>query len=174
MSIILTPTEAKRIKTHCNKIYSESRKSNIKDRKQDVSRSGKEINLQGMGAEYWLRKVHGLPFDFSDADYTPRTYLTDIDIILEGKRCEVKQTTYPSGCFFISSKDWYGKDRKLLADIYILVVGTFPDYTDDYYISKKHLIELNPTPTMHKRIGRVGYHVEQDDMYPTFEEVMNH
>lgn len=163
-----SPELVTQIRDMCNLIYSVNRKGNVKDRKQDSVRSGEEINLQGIGAEVWLRALHGLPLLLDDI--SPRSYKEDKDIILDGLHCEVKQTSYKTGAFFIKHKNWYGKERELLADVYILVVGSFPLYEYAKYIVRDNLLYQNPCgPTMHKRIGAVGFHVEQNCMHDTIK-----
>ena len=49
----LPDKKVKEIKDYCNTIYDRSRRLNIKDHIVDSKRSGKEINLQGMGGKVW-------------------------------------------------------------------------------------------------------------------------
>lgn len=173
---VFTPTMIQNIENHCNLIYSNSRKKNVKDRKKDTSRSGKEINLQGIGAEIWFKELHGIPYelllDVTAEDYVPRNYKNDIDVVVNGMVCEIKQTSYPTGCFFISHKNWHGKERELLADVYVLVIGSFPFYDKALYLTKDNLVYLNPEPRMHPRIGQRGYYAEQEDMHTTLEDAL--
>ena len=176
----LPDKKVKEIRDYCNTIYDTSRKMNVKDHIVDSKRDGKGINLQGMGAEIWYKEKYGIPYNLdATLDEGPRTYKKDLDCLRNGYRLELKQTTYHTGCFFIEALDHYGKTRKLIADMYVLVIGSFPKYYKDLYIgdislTKKffnkgsNLLE----PTMHPKIRKFGYHVEQDEMYEIFEEAL--
>ncbi|MEK9918217.1 MAG: hypothetical protein VW496_02385 [Pelagibacteraceae bacterium] len=173
--------DIKSITDFCNTIYNNNRKGNVKDRKKDSSRSGIDINLQGISAEIWFKERYSLPYtlDLDSPDTKNRNYLKDIDAEYSNLVFEIKQTKHDNGCFFISGRDWYGKERKLISDIYVLIVGEFPNnYKKCLFITKSKLIKLNSDaagnlqPSMHKRIGQYGYHVEQSDMYSTLTDCM--
>lgn len=162
------------IKKYCEAVYIESRKYSRVDRIQDKSRTGREINLQGIGAEFWFKNKYNIPFslEITDEAVKPRSYLKDVDVEYDDLVYELKQTSHKSGCLFINSLDWYGKERILLADVYVLVIGSFPDYKKDLFITKKKLKHINKKPRMHRKIGKVGYFAEQSDMYETLEEAL--
>ena len=176
----LPDKKVKEIKDYCNTIYDRSRTLQIKDHIVDRKRSGKEINLQGMGAEIWYKEKYGIPYNLdATLDKGPRTYKTDVDCLRNGFKLELKQTTYYNGCFFIEALDHYGKTRQLISDMYVLVIGKFPNYSKDLYIGDISLIkkffnrEANRLePTMHHKIRKFGFHMEQDEMYETFEEAL--
>ena len=177
----LPDKKVKEIRDYCNAIYDTSRKMNVKDHISDRKRSGKEINLQGMGAEIWYKEKYGIPYNLdATLDEGPRTYKKDLDCLRNGYRLELKQTTYHTGCFFIEALDHYGKTRKLIADMYVVVIGSFPNYYKDLYIGDISLTQkfFNKgsnllEPTRHPKIGKFGYHAEQDEMYETFEEALD-
>ena len=161
-------------KEYCDYLYESNRKFGIKDSIIDKNRSGKEINLQGLGAEVWYKKKYNIPFNLR-----PRSYKTDIDCIREGLNLELKQTSYFRGCLFLSATDHYSKPRKLLADMYVLIVGSFPNYEKDLHVSllsitKKFFVKESNMlkPTKHSRMKSVGYHMEQDEMHETFEKAL--
>ena len=177
----LKSKKVKEIESYCNLIYERNRKLNIKDHILDSNRTGKEINLQGLGAEIWYKEKYNIPYTLSEDEenFKPRTYKNDIDCIRNGYKLELKQTSYPSGCFFIASSDHYRKPRNLLSDVYVLIVGSFPDYERDLYIGLLSLTKKyynfktsNLVPTIHPKIGKLGYHMEQDEMYSTLEEAL--
>ena len=63
--------------------------------------------------------------------------------------------------------------------MYVLVVGSFPNYEKDLHISvlsitKKFFVKESNMlkPTKHSRMKSVGYHMEQDEMYETFEKAL--
>jgi hypothetical protein len=176
----LTDEKIKDIVKFCDAIYDRSRELQVKDYILDRSRTGKEINLQGMGAEIWYKEKHGLPYNLdATLDAGPRSYKKDVDCVRDGFKLEVKQTSYPTGCLFIASVDHYNRPRKLISDMYVLIIGNFPNYSNDLHISdvtltNKYFDKTSNTlcPTMHPKIGKFGYHVEQDEMYETFEEAV--
>lgn len=176
----LTPDKITEIQNYCNSIYDNSRKAQVKDHILDESRTGKEINLQGMGAEIWYKEKYNIPYNLNATlDEGPRTYKKDVDCIREGMHLEIKQTTYPTGCLFLNATDHYGRPRKLLADMHVLIIGKFPNYERDLYISNLSLLDkffnkkVNElTPTIHPKIGKFGYHMEQDELFDTFEEAI--
>ena len=63
--------------------------------------------------------------------------------------------------------------------MHVLIIGKFPNYEKDLYISNLSLLnkffnkKVNElTPTIHSKIGKFGYHMEQDEMFDTFEEAI--
>ncbi len=162
----------KTIEKYCNKIYANGRQQHIKDMVFDPHRTGKEVNLQGLGAEIWFKEKHNIPYTlFEDKEnFVPRSYKKDIDCMMEGIQLEIKQTSYPTGCLFLNEIDHYGKKRKMMSEMFVLIVGSFPDYSHELYLSKKELLDRFPEPTYHNRIRKRGYHSEQDKMYQTFKE----
>jgi len=176
----LTSDEVKKVELYCHAVYDYSRKVGSKQRKQDKNRSGREINLQGLAAEFWFKNKHKLPYslDITLDSVTPRSYKKDIDVKIDDLVLEIKQTGYDNGCLFMPDRDWYGKHRDLLANVYVLIVGCFPDYKKDLFITRDEFIKLNSNekdelnPRMHKRIGKVGYFSEQSDMHTTLEEAL--
>jgi len=176
----LSSDEVKKVEIYCHAVYDYSRKVGSVQRKQDVKRSGREINLQGLAAEFWFKNKYNLPYslDITMDSVKPRSYKKDIDVKIDDLVLEIKQTTYDRGCLFMPNIDWHGKHRDLLADVYVLVVGRFPDYNKDLFITRDKFIKLNSnkkdelTPRIHKRIGKVGYFCEQSDMYTTLEEAL--
>ena len=181
MNFQLDQQTVSKVKEYCDYLYESNRKFGVKDSIIDKNRSGKEINLQGLGAEVWYKKKYNIPFnlDATKENLRPRSYKTDIDCIREGLNLELKQTSYFSGCLFLPATDHYSKPRKLLADMYVLVVGSFPNYEKDLHISvlsitKKFFVKESNMlkPTKHSRMKSVGYHMEQDEMYETFEKAL--
>ena len=176
----LSPDEVKKIELYCHAVYYYSRQVGSKQRKQDRKRSGREINLQGLAAEFWFKNKYDIPYslDITMDAVTPRSYKQDIDVRIDDLILEIKQTAYNNGCLFMPNIDWYGKHRDLLADVYVLVVGHFPDYKKDLFITREEFTKLNSnekgelTPRIHNRIGKVGYFSEQSDMHTTLEEAM--
>mgnify|MGYP003653625324 CR=1 FL=1 len=177
----LPDTKVKEIQKYCNLIYDRSRKLNVKDNILDTNRTGKEINLQGMGAEIWYKEKHNIPYSLETIlEEGPRTYKKDIDCIREARKLEIKQTSYPTGCLFLAATDHYKRPRELISDMYVLIVGDFPNYTKDLHITYDELYSkfFNKTSnkieaTIHPKIGKFGYHVEQDEMYETMEEAIH-
>ena len=176
----LPDKKVKEIRDYCNAIYDTSRKMNVKDHIVDRKRDGKEINLQGMGAEIWYKEKYGIPYNLNATlDEGPRTYKKDIDCIRDDLKLEIKQTSYPTGCLFIAALDHYGKPRKLLSNVYVLIIGSFPNYMRDLHVTNLSLTNkfFDKTsnilaPTMHLKIGKFGYHLEQEEMFETFEEAL--
>ena len=176
----LSESKVNEILDYSNSIYDKARKLKVKDNILDKNRTGREINLQGMGAEVWYKEKYNLPYNLeATIDEGPRTYKTDVDCLRDGFKLELKQTTYYNGCFFIEALDHYGKTRQLISDMYVLVIGKFPNYSKDLYIGDISLIkkffnkEANRLePTMHHKIRKFGFHAEQDEMYETFEEAL--
>jgi len=163
-------------------VYNNNRRFKVKDNILDKNRTGKEINLQGLGAEIWFKEKYNIPYTlFEDEEnFIPRTYKKDIDCIFKNDlKLELKQTVYPNGCLFIPATDHWRKPRKLISDMYVLIVGSFPFYKKDLFISKLDLVNryLNHDTnrlctTSHPKIGKSGYHMEQDEMYNSFEEAL--
>jgi len=182
MAYQLSPRKVKKIKRYCDAVYDNNRKFKVRDNILDSNRTGKEINLQGLGAEIWFKEKYDIPYTlFEDEEnFIPRTYKKDIDCIFKnGLKLELKQTMYPKGCFFIAAIDHWHKPRKLISDMYVLIVGSFPFYKKDLFISKLDLVDKyldrntnRLCPTIHPKIGKAGYHMEQDEMYNSFEEAL--
>ena len=173
----LSENKVNEILEYTNSIYDKARKLNVKDNILDKKRTGREINLQGMGAEVWYKEKYNIPYNLeATIDEGPRTYKKDIDCLRNDLQLEIKQTSYPTGCLFISALDHYGKPRKLLSNVYVLIIGSFPNYTKDLHITNLSLTNkfFDKTsnllaPTMHPKIGKFGYHLEQEEMFETFE-----
>ena len=173
----LSESKVNEILDYSNSIYDKARKLNVKDNILDKKRTGREINLQGMGAEVWYKEKYNIPYNLkATLDEGPRTYKKDIDCIRDDLKLEIKQTSYPTGCLFIAALDHYGKPRKLLSNVYVLIIGSFPNYTKDLHITNLSLTNkfFDKTsnllaPTMHPKIGKFGYHLEQEEMFETFE-----
>ena len=176
----LSENKVNEILEYTNSIYDKARKLNVKDNILDKRRTGREINLQGMGAEVWYKEKYNIPYNLkATLDEGPRTYKKDIDCIRDDLKLEIKQTSYPTGCLFIAALDHYGKPRKLLSNVYVLIIGSFPNYTKDLHITNLSLTNkfFDKTsnllaPTMHPKIGKFGYHLEQEEMFETFEEAL--
>ena len=176
----LSENKVNEILEYTNSIYDKARKLNVKDNILDKKRTGREINLQGMGAEVWYKEKYNIPYNLeATIDEGPRTYKKDIDCLRNDLQLEIKQTSYPTGCLFISALDHYGKPRKLLSNVYVLIIGSFPNYTKDLHITNLSLTNkfFDKTsnllaPTMHPKIGKFGYHLEQEEMFETFEEAL--
>ena len=176
----LSESKVNEILDYSNSIYDKARKLNVKDNILDKRRTGREINLQGMGAEVWYKEKYNIPYNLkATLDEGPRTYKKDIDCIRDDLKLEIKQTSYPTGCLFIAALDHYGKPRKLLSNVYVLIIGSFPNYTKDLHITNLSLTNkfFDKTsnllaPTMHPKIGKFGYHLEQEEMFETFEEAL--
>tara|TARA_R110002126_G_scaffold1406_4_gene8098 strand:- start:3976 stop:4575 length:600 start_codon:yes stop_codon:yes gene_type:complete len=169
--------KANEIETFCTAIYNNSRKANTVDRRQDTSRTSVEVNLQGMAAEIWFKEKYSLPYtlDVNSPDTQTRSYTVDIDAQVDDLIFEIKQTAYDNGCLFVRHNNWVGKNKELKADVFVLIVGKFPNYDRNLFISREKFEYLNSvngklTHTIHKKIGKHGYHVEQEDMYPTLTE----
>ena len=56
----LKSKKIKEIESYCNLIYERNRKLNVKDHILDSNRTGKEINLQGLGAEIWYKEKYNI------------------------------------------------------------------------------------------------------------------
>ena len=176
----LSESKVNEILDYSNSIYDKARKLNVKDNILDKRRTGREINLQGMGAEVWYKEKYNIPYNLkATLDEGPRTYKKDIDCIRDDLKLEIKQTAYPTGCLFISALDHYGKPRKLLSNVYVLIIGSFPNYMRDLHVTNLSLTNkfFDKTsnilaPTMHPKIGKFGYHLEQEEMFETFEEAL--
>ena len=176
----LSESKVNEILDYSNSIYDKARKLNVKDNILDKKRTGREINLQGMGAEVWYKEKYNIPYNLkATLDEGPRTYKKDIDCIRDDLKLEIKQTAYATGCLFISALDHYGKPRKLLSNVYVLIIGSFPNYTRDLHVTNLSLTNkfFDKTsnilaPTMHPKIGKFGYHLEQEEMFETFEEAL--
>jgi len=164
----------------CNAIYDNSRKLGVDQDVQDKKRTGREVNLQGMAAEIWFKERYQIPYslEITEDAIKPRSYLEDIDVQYKDLIFEIKQTTYSNGCLFLRPSTPYHKERKILGDIYVLVVGSFPHYETCKFISREEFIFINSddegvlTKRMHKRIGKPGYFVEQDEMKNTLTEAV--
>ena len=175
-----TTKQIKDIEDFCHAIYNNSRKLGVDQDVQDKKRTGREINLQGMAAEFWFKERYQLPYSLKVTDdaVKPRSYLTDIDVAYEDLIFEIKQTAYDNGCLFLRPSTPYHSKRKILGDIYILVVGKFPNYHTCKFISQKEFIHNNSNSDgelkirIHKRIGKPGYFAEQDQMYDTLTEAV--
>ena len=176
----LSESKVNEILDYSNSIYDKARKLNVKDNILDKRRTGREINLQGMGAEVWYKEKYNIPYNLkATLDEGPRTYKKDIDCIRDDLKLEIKQTSYPTGCLFIAALDHYGKPRKLLSNVYVLIIGSFPNYMRDLHVTNLSLTNkfFDKTsnilaPTMHPKIGKFGYHLEQEEMFETFEEAL--
>ena len=176
----LSESKVNEILDYSNSIYDKARKLNVKDNILDKRRTGREINLQGMGAEIWYKEKYNIPYNLkATLDEGPRTYKKDIDCIRDDLKLEIKQTSYPTGCLFIAALDHYGKPRKLLSNVYVLIIGSFPNYMRDLHVTNLSLTNkfFDKTsnilaPTMHPKIGKFGYHLEQEEMFETFEEAL--
>ena len=176
----LSESKVNEILDYSNSIYDKARKLNVKDNILDKKRTGREINLQGMGAEVWYKEKYNIPYNLkATLDEGPRTYKKDIDCIRDDLKLEIKQTSYPTGCLFIAALDHYGKPRKLLSNVYVLIIGSFPNYMRDLHVTNLSLTNkfFDKTsnilaPTMHPKIGKFGYHLEQEEMFETFEEAL--
>ena len=105
----LSESKVNEILDYSNSIYDKARKLKVKDNILDKNRTGREINLQGMGAEVWYKEKYNLPYNLeATIDEGPRTYKKDIDCLRNDLQLEIKQTSYPTGCLFISALDHYG------------------------------------------------------------------
>ena len=168
--------QTKKIEDYCNAVFDGLRGTGAKQRVQDPNRNGREVNLQGMAAEIWFKEKHNIPYSLEpeDVDVAPRSYLHDVDVLIDGKVFELKQTSYDTGCLFLNHIDWYGKPKKLIADIYVLVIGKFPNYDRELYITREESILINPEARMHKLIGKVGLFAEQSDMHSTLKEALDY
>jgi len=174
LSDMFNDSEAKEIENYCNAVFDGLRKANAIERVQSPYMDGRQVNLQGLAAEIWFKKKHKIPYDLSIIDDKPRSYLNDIDVKVNGKIFELKQTAYENGCLFLRHVDWYGKPMKFIADVYVLIIGSFPNYKNDLFITREEFVSLNQKPRMHKRIGKYGFFVEQSDMHETIEEAMQY
>ena len=176
----LSESKVNEILDYSNSINDKDRKLNVKYNILDKRRTGREINLQGMGAEVWYKEKYNIPYNLkATLDEGPRTYKKDIDCIRDDLKLEIKQTSYPTGCLFIAALDHYGKPRKLLSNVYVLIIGSFPNYMRDLHVTNLSLTNkfFDKTsnilaPTMHPKIGKFGYHLEQEEMFETFEEAL--
>ena len=174
--VLFDKKQTKKIEDYCNAVFDGLRGTGAKQRVQDPNRNGREVNLQGMAAEIWFKEKHNIPYslELDNVDVAPRSYLHDVDVLIDGKVFELKQTSYDTGCLFLNHIDWYGKPKKLIADVYVLVIGKFPNYNRELYITREEFILINPEPRMHKRIGKIGLFAEQSDMHSTLKEALNY
>ena len=95
----------KTIEKYCDKIYSNGRQQHIKDMVFDPNRTGKEVNLQGLGAEIWFKEKHNIPYtlfedkenfmvlnfiDSTDKDKLMKELLDFLDIKIMSSSPEIK------------------------------------------------------------------------------------
>tara|TARA_R110000744_G_scaffold23769_3_gene60078 strand:+ start:648 stop:1262 length:615 start_codon:yes stop_codon:yes gene_type:complete len=79
--------------------------------------SSEFTEIQGVGGELAAAKKLNVYPDFNDG---PGKY----DLLWAGKTVEVKTTSYPNGGLEVPQKNVFF----VPADIYVLVIGTFPEY----------------------------------------------
>jgi hypothetical protein len=124
----LNPAEQKLAKYLAQARYEANRNANITDAKIGPQ-SNKETDLGGTGGEIAFCKIHNVYPDLSIGRRPP------YDAILPtGHTVDVKTTSYESGCLAVRIK---AKDDP--ADLYALMIGTFPEYRFVGWISKELL-----------------------------------
>lgn len=114
VTVMLTQSEAQVAKLIAQ-LRSESNRVNP-DLKRDPNQAGWYIDEQAMGAEMAVAKYLN---SWPDLDIGPHR---KFDLILRGRKVEVKHTTLCGGRLLVKESD-YG------ADFYVLVVGAIPAYT---------------------------------------------
>lgn len=175
---ILTKPIQTKIKSLCKKLWDVNRAAKIIDQKKDQRRTSTEVNLDGKGAEYWFKGKYNIPFDLDDDLSNPsatrqRTYKADIDVVINNKTIEIKNTRWKTGCLFIPGSTHYGKPRELIRDIYVLVIGGFPDYNKAFFITREELLKINDhKPRMNWKIGSNGYYADQHELHATLEDAL--
>jgi hypothetical protein len=125
-----------------------SERSGFIDKKMDT-RSAKEIQRQGFGAELAVCKLLGVYPDLSP-------HYSDYDFTWNGKTVDVKSRRPDNAALIIP-----GHQKNKQKDLYILVTGEFPEYDVKAFVEKERVfLDKNI-----KQIwGKDKYIVEQDEM----------
>lgn len=96
-----------------------NREKKIYNRRMSTRDSDFEVDLQGIGAEMYFAKTFNLYPDFAVGHAPP------YDAILpDGRTIDIKATKWKNG--HLLAAPW--KKKKELPDVYVLIVGQFPEY----------------------------------------------
>ena len=119
-----------------------------------------DMNKNGFGAELSFCRMSNLPFD--DSTKEEENHFRKPDCILpNGWSVDVKNTTYTSGSLIT----WIGKEVAG-ANIYVLMVGSFPTFTFKGWATSEMLIKKENI----KNVGHGdGYWLSQKELIKDLE-----
>lgn len=152
MKVTLNNIEQRLAHSIAKERYNNNRKAGVVDVKVG-KQSNEEVDLYGMAGEIVVANVLNLYPDFTTQ---PRSGGYDL-LMHDGRRIDVKTTQYVTGRLITTMKKT-GED----VDIYILVIGTFPNFevkgwaTSEEMHDKSNIKDLGYGPT---------YVIEQDDLH---------
>jgi len=149
--IKLNSVEKDLIKSIAKQRYESNRGSGVKNAKIG-NQSNESTDIDGFGAELIVAKHLNL---YPDLSINPRSGGTDL-VSKKGKTIDVKQTQYKTGRLLATLKK---NSDDNCSDIFVLVIGTFPDYEIIGWCYKEELLkEENILDLGHGK----GYALNQD------------
>jgi len=121
--------------------YSNNRNNKVTNAKIG-NQSDEETDLNGFGSEVAFARLFN---SYPDMTIETRTSFEDEgDVVVNGKKIDVKTTTYKDGKLL--AVPW----KEKTVDLYALMVGSFPTYTFKGFMKSENL--LKP-----ERIGNLGH-----------------
>ncbi len=127
MTIKFEKGEAGLIKSYADSVFAERRRTGTKDRRISRKHSSEWINLNGLAAEFAVARALNLYPNISlkkDSGY---------DLVLGDLKIGVKATDYEKGSLIVDRPE---------ADVYVLVVGRFPEMRVVGYCERENLEEI--------------------------------
>ena len=123
--------------------------------------SYKNIDVDGVGSEMAAAKILNVYYDI-ETDFQASD-LPAHDIIHNGKTIDVKTTKYRTGRLIVMPHKKHDK-----CDVYLLVVGEFPEYTVVGYAPYNHIVQEENWGDPFGR-NRPAYFLDQDKLTPVEE-----
>ena len=150
MKIVLNEVEIKLAKYIGKARYENARNNNITDQKMGDQSCG-FVDINGMGGELAACRAFNR---YPDLTIVAADMLPGFDFIHGKKKVDVKTTEYKSGKLLATMKT-----KVTAADVYLLVVGTLPEYDVIGWIAADDLIREENIGDLGKGLG---YMVDQD------------
>ena len=149
----LNTTEMEICKLQGDKRLSDCNRMGIENQKAGPQ-SDRITELQGVAGEMVVARLYNVYPDFADQAGTH-------DVVIRGRTVDVKTTSYESGHLQVSFKTCFARG----ADVYILVIGKFPEYRIAGWVPN-HIIIDSVNLTTNKNNGSQYYQLPQSELYP--------
>lgn len=161
MKIILNEIEQELCKLVSQKRFEMNRTKKIKNNKIGPQ-SDSFTDLNGFGAELAMAKLLGI---YPDTEIRVRSALKDNgDLIYNNLKLDIKTTKYKNGKLIV-----HPSKKKNPADIYILLIGKFPEYTFVGGIKSNEVFKQDNI----KNLGYgLTYAVDQDKLINSLLELL--
>ena len=139
--------------------YENARKKGFSQSQNVVKASShKDIDVDGVGSEMAAAKVLNVYYDI-ETNYSAHE-LPLHDLMYKGKTVDVKTTKYQRGRLIVMPHKVHDK-----CDIYLLVVGSFPDYNVVGYAAHDQIIQEENWGDPFGR-GKPAYFLDQHKLTP--------